>query len=107
MRQFIFCILLSIPSFSFCQEKKVFTIQPGQKMNEVLKQEDIYKYQKFVAGDIAFKDGTAGRSLLNYNYLFGEMQFIDAKGDTLSIGNTNAINTIQIGSDTFYFDKDY
>jgi hypothetical protein len=107
MRQVSIFFLLLLPTLSYCQEKKVFTIQPGQRIDEVLKLEEIYKYPKFVAADIGFKDGSTSRSLLNYNYLYGEMQFIAQKGDTLSIDNSSAINIIKINNDTFYFDKEF
>ncbi len=53
--------------------------------------------------NIAFKDDGSLQAKLNYNILFGEMQFIDPKGDTLSIADENNIRWIAAEKDTFYF----
>lgn len=43
---------------------------------------------------------------LNYNYLIGEMEFID-KSDTLIIKNNNDIKSVIVDQDTFYCDNGY
>lgn len=99
--------------FTFClfqlaikaQEIKEYRIQPGQTISEVLQQSDIFKYPKFQFGSVVFKDGTTTNSLINYNYLTGDLQFINGQGDTLSVTTNNPIKLIKINNDTFYLDK--
>ena len=45
--------------------------------------------------------------MMNYNSLFGEMQFINLKGDTLSLADEKMIELIVINKDTFYFNEGY
>ena len=42
---------------------------------------------------------------MNVNLFLGEMQFLDAKGDTLSIANEDDISYIAVGTDSFYVRK--
>ncbi len=66
-----------------------------------------YSYPAFIYGKVYFRDGTAGSSLLNYNLLAGEVQFINPSGDTLSLANEVTIQYITINEDTFYYDNVY
>jgi len=85
------------------QEKKRFTINPGEKPSEKIPREEIYHFGEFTMAAISMKSGLATQARLNYNSLYGEMQFIDGKGDTLSIADENNIQLIAAGKDTFYF----
>ncbi len=66
-----------------------------------------YSYPGFVFGKVYFRDGSVGASMLNYNLLLGEMQFINPSGDTLSLANEITIQYVTINEDTFYYDKAY
>ena len=88
------------------QNRKTFTINPGQKITDAIPKEEIFIYPEFVAGTVYFKSETAGAARLNYNELTSEIQFIDPNGDTLSLSEEPAIKFIVIKKDTFYYDKD-
>jgi hypothetical protein len=96
-------LFLFIHSFSFSQDRKKFTVNPGEKVSEIITPKDTYKYPRFPIGYIAFKDGTYSQARINYNSLFREMQFINQKGDTLSIADEKDISWIAAEKDTFYF----
>jgi len=101
--------------FSFCffnlnlyaQSKKLYKVNPGEKVIEVIPKKDIYKYPEFRQGTVLLRDGTYGVARLNYNSLFGEMQFIDPKADTLSLADEKNIASIAVSKDTFYYDNGY
>ena len=101
---FLLSILLYSLSIS-AQNRKSFHVGPGKKIVEEIPITEIYKYAEFRMGEVALKNGTAANVKLNYNSVFGEMQYIDPKnGDTLSLASEKNIQFIAIKKDTFYFD---
>ena len=89
------------------QKTKTFKINPGQKVVEAIPKDDMYSYTEFIMGNVYFKNGQSYPAKLNYNSLFQEMQFIDRKGDTLSLIDAATIKQIVINTDTFFYDKGY
>ena len=89
------------------QKKKSFTINPGEKIAEKIPQHEIYSYPEFVSGKVYLINNTYSVAMMNYNSLFGEMQFINLKGDTLSLADEKMIELIIINKDTFYFNEGY
>jgi hypothetical protein len=87
------------------QSKSLFIVNPGKKITEEIAASEIYRYPGFRPATIALKDGSSTRVELNYNSLFGEMQFIDPNGDTLSLADEKNIEVIAFSKDTFYFDE--
>ena len=87
------------------QVKKTFTVNPGQKVIEAIPVDEIYTYPVFTLGTVQLKDASEAVVKLNYNSVFGEMQYIDPKsGDTLSLADEKNIKLVAIEKDTFYFD---
>ena len=67
----------------------------------------MYSYADFVEGKVNLKGNKYSNAKLNYNALYGDMQFITPAGDTLGLADEQFIESIVIKSDTFYFDKGY
>ncbi|MEO7982800.1 MAG: hypothetical protein ABI688_01840 [Bacteroidota bacterium] len=106
MHKFLFFALPLLVSFNLsAQEKKRFTINPGETVMQAIPRQDIFRYPGFKLADVSFKDGRGGQATLNYNSVYGEMQFLDANGDTVSIADENSIRWIAVGVDTFYFQE--
>ena len=101
----IFAVLITSPVFS--QERKVFKVNPGQKVVEGIPYKDLYKYGSFLPGEVNFRNGRVGSARMNYNNLYGEIQFIDPKGDTLSLSDELTISYITLLKDTFFYDKEF
>lgn len=100
---FFFLALAFYISSVNAQEKKRFTIQPGEKAMEKIPATDLYRYPAFTSATVQFRDGRSVQARLNYNKLFGEMQFIHSNGDTLSLADEGMIKWITAGPDTFLF----
>lgn len=97
---FLFGVTLS------AQSKKTFTVNPGEKIVEAIPITEIYTYAEFRFGTVALKNGTSAFVKVNYNSVFGEMQFINPqKGDTISLADEKNIKFVAIEKDTFYFDE--
>ncbi|HET9435110.1 MAG TPA: hypothetical protein VFO37_15195, partial [Chitinophagaceae bacterium] len=88
-------------------QDSAIVIRAGTSVNESVSTKDLYQYPQFVFGKVFFKPGDSAMAKLNYNRLFDEMQFIDFKGDTLSIANEATIRLIRINNDVFYYDNGY
>jgi hypothetical protein len=103
---FVICLL----ALSVCKtsaQKQYYTINPGEKITEALPKGALYAYPEFSSGKVYLRKGGYLPGLLNYNFLIAEMQFIDSKGDTLSLADEENIKFIAVNSDTFYFDNGY
>jgi hypothetical protein len=87
-------------------QDSTIVIKAGTSVTESVSMKDLYQYPQFVPGKVFFRFDSAVAKL-NYNRLLDEMQFIDHKGDTLSIANAAMIRLIVINDDVFYYDKGY
>lgn len=88
------------------QPRKTFTVNPGQKIVEAIPVTELYSYPEFRLGTVALRNGTVANAKINYNSVFGEMQFIDPKnGDTISLAEEKNIKFVAVEKDTFYFDN--
>lgn len=97
------CLLRNIVA----AQSKTYTIKDGSDANKVIAASDRFQYNNFITGQVVVKDGRVATVPLNYNYIVGDVQFINPDGDTLSITDKALIKYITIGNDTFYYDKTY
>ncbi len=100
------CLLI----FSFhlhAQMDSSWTVKASEEIKEVLSASTRFRYPEFVSGNVYFKDGTNSQAPFNLNSLNEEMQFINHKGDTLSIANEKTIKYLTINNDIFYYSKVY
>jgi hypothetical protein len=107
MRKFLLPFFVIIASLQItAQTKKTFKIEPGQKIIDAIPAADLYSHPEFTLGTVQLKDASEVVVKLNYNKVFGEMQYIDPKnGDTLSLAEEKNIRFVAIEKDTFYFDE--
>lgn len=107
MQKFFIPVIIILLSLSAsAQTKKTFTVNPGQKIVEAIPVGELYSYPEFRLGTVTLRDGTSADVKLNYNSVFGEMQFIDPKtGDTISLAEEKHIKFVTVEKDTFYFDE--
>jgi len=84
-------------------------IPAGSSIKDVASISKIYRFPKFAQGKIFFRDGRISTSLLNYNFLTAEIEFISPQGDTLAIADDLAptIKYLLIDSATFYYYNGY
>lgn len=99
--------LLVVCFFAKAQAQETYTIKPGENILEVVQLKNLFQYPAFVDGVVFFKDGRAVKSRLNYNYFNAQIQFIDAKGDTLTLADENTVKNIVIAKDSFCYDGGY
>jgi len=65
-----------------------------------------YGYDQFRDGYLIFASGNQSRvTKMNYNQLFGEIQFIDEKSDTLFIADVDSVSFVRLGTDLYRHDS--
>ncbi|WP_017731400.1 hypothetical protein [Nafulsella turpanensis] len=109
MKQFylILTAILLANSFAVAQSEGPIRVEAGENVAKAVAFSDQFRFPNFQKGTVFFKNGNTGSSLLNYNHLFDAVQFIDKKGDTLSLANPLDIEQIKIGDKKFFFNNGY
>ncbi len=102
----LFFILIGYTDLS-AQDSTLITIKTGERVTDVLTSADIYYYPQFTYGKVFLRDGSKAAGKMNYNRLYGQMLFIDPKGDTLALADEKNIKFIVFDQDTFYFYEGY
>jgi hypothetical protein len=107
MKFLLFCYAFCALTLTLSAQNKTFKINPGQKIVDVIPQDELYSYATFTPGTILFKNGNFAKALMNYNVYYETIEFINTKGDTLAIADESIIKMITMKEDTFYYSKTY
>ncbi|GAB4092627.1 hypothetical protein [Flaviaesturariibacter terrae] len=105
MKKLLLLSILASGLAARAQDRPTYVVNPGETIQDKLSFPDLNKYPKFTAGTVFFNNGTVNNNQLNYNYFAGGIQFIDPKGDTLTLGNEDQIGLVTIGTDSFYYNN--
>ena len=100
-------VIACVLGLSSKSQNKAIEVNSTDDLMEVIPEKVSLRFPQFSEGIAYFKNGNATSAFFNYNLLLGEMQFIDAKGDTLSIANVEAVDYITIGNTVFYYVKGF
>ena len=104
-------LLLLLPLFChndlFAQNNTTIIVKAGNSIEGSVPAIDLFEYPQFTHGTVFFTDNNVSGGSMNYNRFLDEMQFITAKGDTLTLINKKYIKFISIAKDTFFYDQGY
>ena len=100
-------LLLTLALALFAQEKEMITVKSGEDIAAVLSSYGMYRLPSFTSGMVRFRDGTSAGGKMNYNIFLGDLQFIDGRGDTLSVANPETIDSAVIDTSLFYYKNGY
>jgi len=101
---FLFCVWGGNTLSLLAQEAATFRIKSDADLKYAIPVASRYRYPQFKEGTVSFLNGSSANAKLNYNFMLGEVQFIGAVRDTLSLANEQTIKKIQIGENQFYYD---
>ena len=107
MRSVIFPLVATL-FFSiniYAQNYKTVVVKAGTSMKEYFSMKDRYRYSQFSTGKAVFKNGTSKNLNFNYNYLNGEIEFVQGN-DTMYIPKKKELMYV-VAPDTFYYDNGY
>lgn len=107
MKKLLLVMLFLYSAVVHSQDSLTIFISADQQVSEVLTPKRIYKYSEFKPGRIIFKDETFADDKFNYNYVNGEIEFIQR--DTLAISKEQMLNIrfLTLDHDTFFYNKGY
>jgi hypothetical protein len=107
MRTFaiIVCTVLIFISNLSAQYYKPVRVKAGTRMQDYFTLKETYRYQKFLPGKVVFKNGSSHNVKMDYNFLNGEIEFLQAQ-DTLYITKKKELLYV-VAQDTFYYDNGY
>ena len=97
-------IIFSFPSLA--QEKKHYIVRPGDIIIERIPEEGRYRFDDFRNARVFFVNNSSASGLMNYHLLYGEMQFVDSSGDTLSLANESLLRKVSFESTDYYYDSE-
>ena len=100
----IFSILILNTTLQ-AQNNKIVVVKAGTKVVDYFPLNERYRYKDFIPGQVIFKNSKSKILNLNYNILFGEIEFIQSH-DTLAITKKEDIRYVVV-QDTFIFDNGY
>jgi hypothetical protein len=103
---FFVCSMLILNISLSAQKNEIVIVKAGTRIIDYFPFQERYLYPEFTTGKVLFKNGAGNTSILNYNLLMGEMEFIQSR-DTLSIIKKKDIRLIVVEQDTFYYDNGY
>ena len=83
--------------------KTYYVVPSGEVPVHIIPQAAQIRYPEFRDGTIFFINGKTEARKLNYSTLYGEITYLDAGGDTLSLANNGLVKKIQIGDDEYYY----
>src|SRR5437762_10497455 len=96
-----------LPLQFICPGNATIIVKAGNTIKESVPAIDLSEYPQYIKGTVFFKDGNSSGAAMNYNRFLDEMQFITAKGDTLTLIDEKDIRLINIAGDTFFYDQGY
>jgi hypothetical protein len=105
----IVVLIYSILFLSVClsaQKNELITVKAGTKVLDYFPVKDRFRFPEFIEGKVLFKNGVVNTAMLNYDYLTGEIEFIQSR-DTLSIIRKKELRMVLVAQDTFFFDNGY
>jgi len=98
-------VLIFLIGTAAAQTNPVIIVKAGTKVMDYFPLNERYLYPEFVNGNVYFLNGSMSESKVNYNILYGEIEFLDSRGDTLVFINKDNIKYVKVGDDVFYYDK--
>ncbi|QHT69509.1 hypothetical protein GXP67_24120 [Rhodocytophaga rosea] len=94
---------LTISVCGLAQNKSDFVVNKGEVVIQMIPLEERYRFPQFEPGEVYFRNNTFIKATLNYNLLYGEMQFINHQGDTLALKGEYRTKLITIGKHVFFY----
>jgi hypothetical protein len=88
------------------QESRFYRLKPDQDIRTAYWRDSIYRFSEFINGRLTFIAGRSQERKFNYNFFSGNMDFINEKGDTLTLTNSPELRLVTIGSHVFYYDHE-
>lgn len=100
---YLLAIAVAVANLTYSQKsvERIY-IQGGSSAWENFIKE-VYLFASFEPGIVEYNNGKQYKSKFNYNKVLGTVQFIDEKGDTLSLTDEASIRSVMAGNVSFAY----
>lgn len=109
MKKIGWCVVLLLSGNGLVQAQEAptsFRVKAGEDAAKVIPAEIKYRYPAFRKGKVSYMNGSFTAATFNYNFLLEEMQFIDPKGDTLSMAGEPTLQLVLVGESTYLYNPE-
>jgi hypothetical protein len=108
MKKIILCIVIMLSGGSLVQAQtaREFKVKDGEAAADAIPALSLYRYPAFQPGQVVYTNGKFSAATFNYNLLLGEVQFVNRRGDTLTLGGEPTLLFVTIGESTFVYSPD-
>lgn len=104
----LFVIILFTTLPAFAQYRKSIQVKAGEDAAQAFSPYGFYRFPQFSQGTLYSKNRNGNSSMVfNYNMLSGNMQFINAQGDTMDMVNPGLFDSMMIDKTVFYYKPAY
>lgn len=104
-------VMITFISFSInpvsAQTTETIRVKAGEDISKIISPNGIYRFPSFTNGTYLTNNNITSSAKFNYNLFTREMQYLDLKGDTMTIANSAEINFIKIRDAVFYYRNGY
>lgn len=109
MRLLLLPIVFFFPctTLVWAQNTETIRVKAGEDISKIISPNGIYRFPSFTTGTYVKNNNMASSANLNYNLLTGEMQYLNSKGDTMTIANASEMNVLKIQDALFYYRNGY
>lgn len=76
--------------------------RPYENITTTSWRDSLYRFDQFQEGRVRFINGFSKNYKLNYSLASGEMEFIDASGDSLVLDGTADLRLVNVGGNIFF-----
>jgi hypothetical protein len=79
-----------------------YRVRPYETVTSTVWKDSVYRFNNFEEGRVRFINGFSKTYKLNYSLASGEMEFIDANGDSLQLHGTPDLRLVNVGGRIFF-----
>jgi hypothetical protein len=81
---------------------ELYRVRPYETIRSSVWKDSLYRFDNFQEGRVRFINGVSKTYKLNYSLASGEMEFIDASGDSLILNGTPDLRLVNVGGRIFF-----
>lgn len=101
IQSILFPLLVVMNGWALAQSDDNIQVKSGEQLTPA----QAYLYPQFAMGTVYLRNGQTPTARLNYQLQLREIQFIDPKGDTLTLANVHTVQRIGLNKEMFVFDQ--
>jgi len=99
-----FFVVTCLATAAFGQTPVTLRLKPGEDIRTTSWRDSLYRFSSYLEGHVMFISGPSPKYKMNYNVLSGDMEFLNAKGDTMVLKKTPEVKLVTVGGHVFFLE---